>query len=75
MSPSPAISLDVSTTTTRFANSSATRRDISRSFVVFPTPGGPQNKILLPIVQKSFMQEIVPVITRPILHVNPIILP
>ena len=75
VSPSPAISLDVSTTTTRLWSSSATRREISLNLVVFPTPGRPKNSILLFCTTKSFMQAIVPVTTLPILQVSPTTFP
>ena len=75
MSPSPAISFEVSTITTRLPSSSATNLEISLNFVVLPTPGRPKNKILLFIMQISFIQAIVPVTTLPILQVRPIILP
>mmetsp|Transcript_2730 Transcript_2730/g.5641 ORF Transcript_2730/g.5641 Transcript_2730/m.5641 type:complete len:218 (+) Transcript_2730:266-919(+) len=43
-SPSPPISLDVSTMTTRLCSSSDSTRANSRMTVVFPTPGRPKNK-------------------------------
>ncbi len=46
-SPSPPISLDVSTMTTRLCSSSASVRAISRMTVVLPTPGLPRNRMLL----------------------------
>ena len=45
MSPSPAISFEVSTTTTRLPSSSASTRAASRSIVVLPTPGRPSSRI------------------------------
>ena len=45
MSPSPAISFEVSTTTTRFPRSSGRTRATSRSIVVGPTPGRPRMRI------------------------------
>mmetsp|Transcript_8012 Transcript_8012/g.21071 ORF Transcript_8012/g.21071 Transcript_8012/m.21071 type:complete len:272 (+) Transcript_8012:328-1143(+) len=45
MSPSPPISLDVSTTTTRLPHSSARTLAISRITVVLPTPGRPKNRM------------------------------
>ena len=53
MSPSPAISLLVSTTTTRFRLSSARIRATSRSIVVFPIPGLPSSSRLWPLTTMS----------------------
>ena len=50
-SPSPPISLEVSTITTRLF--SARRRAASRSMVVLPIPGRPNNSKLLPLSIKS----------------------
>jgi hypothetical protein len=47
-SPSPPISLLVSTMTTRLSRSSASSLDSSRMAVVFPTPGRPINNTLAP---------------------------
>ena len=48
MSPSPAISFDVSTTTTRLPRSSASTRAASRSIVVLPMPGPAHDQDRLP---------------------------
>ena len=58
MSPSPAISLEVSTTTTRLV--SARTRATSRSMVVLPTPGLPRSSMLLPDSTMSPMMSMVP---------------
>ncbi len=60
MSPSPAISLLVSTTTTRLPTSSASTRAASRSMVVLPMPGRPMIRIDFPLSTKSSMISIVP---------------
>ena len=60
MSPSPAISLLVSTTTTRLPCSSASTRAASRSIVVLPIPGRPMIRIDFPLSTKSVMISIVP---------------
>ena len=60
MSPSPAISLLVSTTTTRLPMSSARTRAASRSIVVLPIPGRPMIRIDFPVSTKSSMISIVP---------------
>ena len=49
MSPSPAISFEVSTTTTRLPCSSASTRAASRSMVVLPMPGRPMIRIDFPV--------------------------
>ena len=59
-SPSPAISFEVSTITTRFARSSARTRATSRSIVVFPTPGRPRSRMLRPDSTMSRMISTVP---------------
>ena len=60
MSPSPAISFEVSTTTTRLPKSSAMTRAASRSIVVLPMPGRPMMRIDFPVSTKSAMISIVP---------------
>ena len=75
MSPSPAISLLVSTTTTRLPMSSARTRAASRSIVVLPMPGRPMIRIDFPVSTKSWMISIVPKTARPIRQVRPTILP
>ena len=60
MSPSPAISLEVSTTTTRLRSDSASTRAVSRSSVVLPTPGRPRIRMLSPDSTRSWMIVIVP---------------
>ncbi len=60
MSPSPAISFEVSTTTTRLRCSSASTRAASRSIVVLPMPGRPMIRIDFPVSTKSAMISIVP---------------
>ncbi len=57
-SPSPAISLDVSTITTRLL--SAKMRAASRNIVVLPTPGRPSSSTLFPVDMMSWMMSIVP---------------
>ena len=57
-SPSPPISFDVSTITTRF--DSARIRAASRSCVVFPTPGRPKSSKLLPLSIRSLIISVVP---------------
>ena len=52
MSPSPAISFDVSTMTTRLPRSSASTRAHSRSIVVLPIPGGPSSRIDFPLIDE-----------------------
>ena len=75
MSPSPAISLEVSTTTTRLPRSSARTRAASRSIVVLPMPGRPMIRIDFPVSTKSVMISIVPYTARPMRQVSPTILP
>ena len=75
ISPSPPISLEVSTTTTRFLHSSANNLEISRIVVVFPTPGRPRNRIDLPAVARSATMAAEPSTDRPALQVKPTIFP
>ena len=75
MSPSPAISLLVSTTTTRLPMSSARTRAASRSIVVLPMPGRPMIRIDFPVSTKSLMISIVPKTARPMRQVSPTTLP
>ena len=75
MSPSPAISLEVSTTTTRLPRSSASTRAASRSIVVLPMPGRPRMRIDFPVSTRSSMISIVPKTARPMRQVSPTILP
>ena len=74
-SPSPAISLDVSTMTTRLCAWSARTRATSRSIVVLPTPGLPSIRMLLPDKTRSSMILLVPKTARPTRQVRPITLP
>ena len=60
MSPSPAISLEVSTMTTRLPASSARTRATSRSMVVLPTPGFPSRRMLSPVRTMSSIMRMVP---------------
>lgn len=53
MSPSPPISLLVSTMTTRICSSSASIRDISRRAVVLPEPGRPSSRIDMPCCEPA----------------------
>src|SRR6266487_1983501 len=55
MSPSPPISFEVSTMTTRLRSSSASRRAHSRSIVVLPMPGRPSSRMLWPLTTMSQM--------------------
>ena len=73
-SPSPAISFDVSTMTTRLRSSLKTRAH-SRSIVVLPTPGRPSKQIDLPLRITSRMMSIVPYTARPTRHVSPTMSP
>ncbi len=75
MSPSPAISLEVSIIITLLCRSSANTRAISRKAVVLPTPGRPNMRIDLPVSTKSRIIPIVPNTARPTRQVKPIILP
>ena len=75
MSPSPAISFEVSTMTTRLFMSSASTRATSRSIVVLPTPGRPSISVLLPVLMRSSMTWIVPNTARPTRHVSPTMRP
>ena len=75
MSPSPAISLEVSTTITRFPASSANTLATSLNIVVFPTPGLPRSNTLSPERIKSSIIFIVPYTALPTLKVIPTIFP
>ena len=75
MSPSPAISFDVSTTTTRRSSSLAKTRAISRSIVVLPTPGGPSSSRLHREATMSATTCVVPCSARPGRMVSPTMLP
>ena len=75
MSPSPAISLLVSTTITRLPRSSASTRATSRSMVVLPTPGRPSSRTLCPPSTMSRMMSMVPKTARPMRQVRPTTLP
>ena len=75
MSPSPAISFEVSTTTTRLPRSSASTRAASRSIVVLPMPGRPMMRMLFPDSTKSTMISIVPKTALPMRQVRPTTLP
>ncbi len=60
ISPSPAISFEVSTMMTRLPKSSARTRATSRSMVVLPTPGRPSSRTLLPDWIRSSITFMVP---------------
>ena len=75
MSPSPAISFEVSIITTRLPRSSANTRAISRKAVVFPTPGRPNIRIDCPVSIKSRIMAIVPNTARPTRQVRPMMSP
>jgi len=75
MSPSPAISLEVSTMTTRLFMSSASTRATSRSMVVLPTPGRPSSRVLRPVRMRSSMTLMVPKMARPTRQVSPTMRP
>ena len=76
MSPSPAISFEVSTITTRLPSSSASTRAASRSSVVLPTPGGPSNRRLLSgSWTRSCTMSTVPKTARPTRQVSPMMPP
>ena len=75
MSPSPPISFDVSTMTTRLFASSASTRATSRSIVVLPTPGRPSRRMLFPLITRSSMMRIVPYTARPMRQVSPTTFP
>ena len=68
-SPSPPISFEVSTMTTRLF--SARMRAASRNKVVLPTPGRPSKSKLLPSSIKSWMMSMVPYTARPTRKVSP----
>src|SRR5690242_20048025 len=70
-SPSPAISLLVSTTTTRLPSSSAKTRAASRKSVVLPTPGRPRIRIERPCSTTSRISATVPWMARPTRQVRP----
>ncbi len=74
-SPSPPISFDVSTITTRLCSSSASTRAISRMTVVLPTPGRPRNRIELGTSRMSRMSEMWPVTALPTRQVRPMTAP
>ena len=75
MSPSPPISFEVSTITTRRPSSSAKTRAASRSIVVLPTPGAPSSSTLRPDSTRSRMAPAEPVTARPTRQVSPTIRP
>ena len=75
MSPSPAISLLVSTITTRFATSSLRTRALSRRSVVLPTPGRPRSRTLCPASMTSRTMSTVPNTARPTRSVRPMTSP
>jgi len=74
-SPSPAISLEVSTTMTLLFRSVERTRAVSLRNVVFPLAGGPRNKIFLPLSVMSRMTSMAPKMARPTRHVRPIMVP
>ena len=74
-SPSPAISLEVSTMMTRLWASTDSTRAISRSMVVLPTPGRPSSSRFLPERAKSSMSLMVPNTARPTRQVRPMTRP
>mmetsp|Transcript_5863 Transcript_5863/g.26378 ORF Transcript_5863/g.26378 Transcript_5863/m.26378 type:complete len:232 (-) Transcript_5863:432-1127(-) len=71
MSPSPPISLLVSTTTTLRPNSPERMRDISRIAVVFPTPGLPRSNTDTPLKRRSRTKSALPSMARPTRAVSP----
>ena len=75
MSPSPAISLEVSTTITRLPRSSASTRAASRNSVVLPTPGRPSRSVERPVSMTSRTMSTVPTTARPTRQVRPTIWP
>mmetsp|Transcript_28889 Transcript_28889/g.85550 ORF Transcript_28889/g.85550 Transcript_28889/m.85550 type:complete len:391 (+) Transcript_28889:929-2101(+) len=74
-SPSPPISLEVSTMTTRFFMSPDSRRAISRTTVVLPTPGAPSNSTELLLSTRSRIMSAWPDTARPTRHVSPTMSP
>ena len=74
-SPSPAISLEVSTMTTRFLASWDKTLAISRSMVVLPTPGRPKSRMFLPEKARSSIILMVPKTARPTRQVMPMTCP
>mmetsp|Transcript_6502 Transcript_6502/g.26346 ORF Transcript_6502/g.26346 Transcript_6502/m.26346 type:complete len:344 (-) Transcript_6502:11-1042(-) len=80
MSPSPPISFEVSTITTRRAMPPDSRetestRAISRIAVVFPTPGLPRSKTLRPLRNRSKTKSALPSMALPTRAVSPTTLP
>ena len=75
ISPSPAISFEVSTMMTRLLKWSANVRATSRSIVVLPTPGRPKRRTLLPDSMRSSIILMVPKIARPTRQVSPTMRP
>mmetsp|Transcript_43 Transcript_43/g.147 ORF Transcript_43/g.147 Transcript_43/m.147 type:complete len:336 (+) Transcript_43:755-1762(+) len=73
MSPSPPISFEVSTMTTRLFSSSARTLAISRTTVVFPTPGLPSSNMEqgFSASSRSLIISTWPVTALPTLHVRP----
>ena len=74
-SPSPAISLEVSITTTLLWAASASILEMSLMAVVFPTPGRPSNSIDLPDSTTSAAMFALPAIALPTRQVKPTICP
>mmetsp|Transcript_36946 Transcript_36946/g.94487 ORF Transcript_36946/g.94487 Transcript_36946/m.94487 type:complete len:280 (+) Transcript_36946:878-1717(+) len=74
-SPSPPISLEVSTMTTRFRKSSLSTRAISRITVVLPTPGRPRKRMLSLASSRSWTISMCPVTARPTRQVRPTTFP
>mmetsp|Transcript_11721 Transcript_11721/g.38540 ORF Transcript_11721/g.38540 Transcript_11721/m.38540 type:complete len:265 (+) Transcript_11721:559-1353(+) len=74
-SPSPPISFEVSTMTTRFLRSSLSTRAISRITVVLPTPGRPRKRSDSSVERRSRIISTWPVTARPTRHVKPTITP
>mmetsp|Transcript_45619 Transcript_45619/g.87249 ORF Transcript_45619/g.87249 Transcript_45619/m.87249 type:complete len:305 (+) Transcript_45619:729-1643(+) len=74
-SPSPPISLEVSTMTTRLFSSSESTRASSRITVVLPTPGRPRKRMESLPSNKSRIISTCPVTERPTRHVRPTMFP
>jgi len=75
ISPSPAISFEVSMMTTRFLVLSASTRAASRSMVVLPTPGRPSSRMFCPDSMRSAIMSTMPKTARPTLQVRPTMSP
>mmetsp|Transcript_66386 Transcript_66386/g.110923 ORF Transcript_66386/g.110923 Transcript_66386/m.110923 type:complete len:276 (+) Transcript_66386:1904-2731(+) len=75
MSPSPPISFEVSTITTRILYTSDSCRATSRKTVVLPTPGGPRKRMEVGVSKRSLMMSTRPEVARPTRQVSPIMPP